>query len=325
MSTPAIEVVNLRKQYRTGFLMKRVDAVKDISFTVQPGQVFGFLGPNGAGKTTTIRTLMGLIRPSSGTVKVLGEKVGHRAVRARIGFLPESPYFYDYLTVSELLDLAGRLCGVRNPLRYKRIKELVELVGLEKARNVQLKKYSKGMLQRAGIAQALINDPELVVFDEPMSGLDPVGRKEVRDIIQSLRERGKTVFFSTHILADVEIICDNVAIIADGALRSSGPLSELTVGEQRGTDVTLRLPDGITDGDLAALTKGAERIRRGGKDLTFTLARDADVDAVLALARELGAKVRQVMPRHETLEEIFLRTTGRAPSRAEQLAREAAP
>jgi ABC-2 type transport system ATP-binding protein len=321
----AIEVSHLRKQYRSGFLIKRIDAVRDISFTVERGQVFGFLGPNGAGKTTTIRTLMGLIRPSAGSLRILGKKIGDREVRRHVGFLPESPYFYDYLTVTELLDLAGRLCGVRNPLRYKRTKELIELVGLEKARNVQLKKYSKGMLQRAGIAQALINDPELVVLDEPMSGLDPVGRKEMRDIIQDLRDRGKTVFFSTHILADVEIICDSVAILADGEIRSSGPLGDLTVGEQLGTDVTLRLPEPPVADAIERLTAGAERIRRGGRDLSFTLGRDADVDALLALARELGAKVRQVSPRHETLEEIFLRTTGKAPSRAEQTAREAAP
>jgi len=325
MAKPVIEVKGLRKQYRSAFLMKRIDAVKDISFTVEEGMVFGFLGPNGAGKTTTIRTLMGLIRPTGGEVRVFGQPVPNRAARARIGFLPESPYFYDYLTAAELLDLAGRLCGVDLPRRRKRIGELIELVGLERARNVQLKKYSKGMLQRAGIAQALINDPELIVLDEPMSGLDPVGRKEVRDIIVNLGERGKTIFFSTHILADVEIICDHVAIIADGEIRSSGSLGEMTVGEQRGTEVTVRLPDGVAEPAIAELTAGAERIRRGGRDLTFTLPRDADVDAVLAAARELGARVRQVMPRHETLEEIFLRTTGRAPTRAEQTAREAAP
>ncbi len=320
-----VEVAGLRKQYRSAFMMKRIDAIREISFTVERGQVFGFLGPNGAGKTTTIRTMMGLIRPTAGQVRIFGQPVPDRAVRARIGFLPESPYFYDYLTVTELLDLAGRLCGVRNPLRHKRIGELIELVGLERARNVQLKKYSKGMLQRAGIAQALINDPELVVLDEPMSGLDPVGRKEVRDIMQSLGDRGKTIFFSTHILADVEVICDHVAIIADGEIRSAGAIGDLYVGEQLGTDVTLRLPEGFADAHIAALTAGAQRIRRGGRDLSFTLPRDGDVDALLARARDLGARVRQVTPRHETLEEIFLRKTGKAPTRAEQTAREVAP
>ena len=179
-----------------------------MTFSVERGQIFGFVGPNGAGKTTTIRTLMGLIRPTGGAATILGHAIPSRAARAQVGFLPESPYFYDYLTVGELLDLAGRLFGVPRDARKKRADELIERVGLGRARTQSLKKFSKGMLQRAGLAQALMNDPELVVLDEPMSGLDPIGRKEVRDLILELRDQGKTVFFSSHILTDIEAIAD---------------------------------------------------------------------------------------------------------------------
>ena len=217
-----IAVEKLSKEFKTGVRLKRVRAVVDATFEVRPGEVFGFVGPNGAGKTTTIRTLMGLIRPSSGRCLVFGQPVPSRQARARLGFLPETPYFYDYLTVGELLDLAGRLFGLPHGVRKKRADELIEKVGLTRARTQPLKKFSKGMLQRAGLAQALMNDPELVVLDEPMSGLDPIGRKEVRDLILELRDQGKTVFFSTHILSDVEAITDRVAIIVKGELREHG-------------------------------------------------------------------------------------------------------
>jgi len=206
LSDPAIVVRDLRKTFRTPFRRKKVEALRGVTFTVERGQIFGFVGPNGAGKTTTIRTLMGLIKPTAGSVSILGEPIPSRAARRRVGFLPEAPYFYDYLTVGELLDLAGRLFGMPAAARKRRADELIEKVGLGRARAQSLKKFSKGMLQRAGLAQALMNDPEVVVLDEPMSGLDPIGRKEVRDLILELRDQGKTVFFSTHILTDVEAI-----------------------------------------------------------------------------------------------------------------------
>ncbi len=300
----AIDVVDLKKTYRTPFTRRKVEALRGVTFQVERGHIFGFVGPNGAGKTTAIRTLMGLIRPTSGSATILGQKIPSRAARFKVGFLPESPYFYDYLTVSELLDLAGRLFGVPAALRKKRADELIERVGLDRARSQSLKKYSKGMLQRAGLAQALMNDPELVVLDEPMSGLDPIGRKEVRELILSLRDAGKTVFFSTHILSDVEAMTDRVAIIARGQLQDQGKPSQLVQQTILGTDVMIRIAE---DADVAALTEAGERVRRRDDELSLTLPADADVDAWIAKAHAAGGKIVQITPRHETLEDLFLR------------------
>ncbi|HSK02958.1 MAG TPA: ABC transporter ATP-binding protein [Kofleriaceae bacterium] len=312
----AIEVVGLEKTYRTPWRRTRVEALRGVTFTVERGHIFGFVGPNGAGKTTTIRALMGLVRPTGGTAALLGQPVGSRAARARVGFLPEAPYFYDYLTVGELLDLAGRLFGLPAAVRRRRADELIERVGLGHARAQSLKKFSKGMLQRAGLAQALMNDPELVVLDEPMSGLDPIGRKEVRDLILELRDRGKTVFFSTHILSDVEALTDRVAIIARGQLQAHGTPAELMRRTAQGVEVAVRLPAGA---DAAPLAEGAAAVRRIGDELSLTLPAGADVDAWLAGAHAAGAKVISVTPRHESLEELFLRTvTGADPPPAEE-------
>ena len=284
---PAIEVRDLQKTYRTPFRRKKVEALRGVTFKVERGHVFGFVGPNGAGKTTTIRTLMGLIRPTSGSALILGHAIPSRAARARVGFLPESPYFYDYLTIDELCDLAGRLYGVPSAQRRKRADELIDRVGLARARTQSLKKFSKGMLQRAGLAQALMNDPDVVVLDEPTSGLDPIGRKEVRDLMVDLRKQGKTVFFSSHILTDIEAIADHVAIVARGQIQAYGPPGELVQRTILGIEVTLRMP--------------------GGEVRTETLAADADLDTFLAGERDKGAKLVSVAPRHETLEELFLR------------------
>jgi ABC-2 type transport system ATP-binding protein len=308
----AIEVHDLRKTYRTPFARKKVEALRGVTFRVERGHIFGFVGPNGAGKTTTIRMLMGLIRPSGGSATLLGHPLGSRAARGKIGFLPESPYFYDYLTVGELCDLAGRLFGMPPAARARRADELIDKVGLGAARGLNLKKFSKGMLQRAGLAQALMNDPELVVLDEPMSGLDPIGRKEVRDLILELRDHGKTVFFSTHILSDVEAITDRVAIIARGELQAHGTPAELVSQRLQGVDVVVRLPAAAPDGD-AGLAGGASRVRRVGDELSLTLPADADVDAWIAHAHAAGARVLQVAPRHETLEDLFVRRVASPP------------
>jgi ABC-2 type transport system ATP-binding protein len=307
----AITVEDLRKTYRTPFTRKKVEALRGVTFTVERGHIFGFVGPNGAGKTTLIRTLMGLIRPSGGKATLLGQTIPSRAARARVGFLPESPYFYDYLTVSELLDLAGRLFGVPHAERVKRADKLIERVGLSRARTLSLKKFSKGMLQRAGLAQALMNDPELVVLDEPMSGLDPIGRKEVRDLILELRDQGKTVFFSSHILSDVEAITDRVAIIARGQLQTVGTPSELVAKTMLGVEIVVHLP---ADKEAGELTAGADRVRRIGDELSLMLPMTADVDAWLQRAFAAGAKVVSVAPRHETLEDTFLREVASADS-----------
>jgi ABC-2 type transport system ATP-binding protein len=318
----AIDVHDLKKTYRTPFTRKKVEALRGVTFAVERGHIFGFVGPNGAGKTTTIRTLMGLIRPTAGTATLLGHELPSRAARRKIGFLPEAPYFYDYLTVGELCDLAGRLFGMAPAARRKRADELIERVGLAGARGQNLKKFSKGMLQRAGLAQALMNDPELVVLDEPMSGLDPIGRKEVRDLILELRDQGKTVFFSTHILSDVEAITDRVAIIARGQLQAHGTPAELVSRSLQGFEITVRLPAAaapdrgngaavvageIRDQVAADLARGATRVRRVGDELSLLLAADADVDAWIARAHAAGAKVMEIAPRHETLEELFVR------------------
>jgi ABC-2 type transport system ATP-binding protein len=317
--TAVIDVRDLKKTYRAPFSRRKVPALHGISFSVDEGEIFGFLGPNGAGKTTTIRILMGLIAPSGGRATLFGHDIPSRRARARLGFLPESPYFYDYLTVAELLDLAGRLFGMSAADRRARAEELIATVGLEHARRTPMKKYSKGMLQRAGIAQALMNDPDLVVLDEPMSGLDPVGRKEVRDIILSLRDRGKTVFFSSHILADVETICDRVAIVVRGEVHDVGRLSELVQDTSLGTDVVLRI-DGVDESALEALEATCEAARRREGELVATLSPDVDTDELLARAREAGAKIISVAPRHETLEDLFIRRAagGGAKVRAQE-------
>jgi ABC-2 type transport system ATP-binding protein len=248
---------------------------------------------------------MGLIRPTGGSAKILGHAIPSRAARFSVGFLPESPYFYDYLTIAELLDLAGRLFGMSRADRAKRADVLIERVGPGRARGQSLKKYSKGMLQRAGLAQALMNDPAVVVLDEPMSGLDPIGRKEVRDLIVELREQGKTVFFSSHILSDIEALADHVAIIARGQLQAQGKPSELVKRSVLSIEITVRVAaDAAVD---AALGDGALKTRRTDDELTVSLPADADIDAWLARARERGAKVVAVEPRHETLEELFMR------------------
>ena len=311
MADLAIDVHDLRKTYRTPFRRKKVEALRGVTFSVERGHIFGFVGPNGAGKTTTIRTLMGLVHPTGGRATLLGHALGSSAARQQIGFLPESPYFYDYLDVGELCDLAGRLFGLPPAVRRKRADALIERVGLTRARGQSLKKFSKGMLQRAGLAQALMNDPELVVLDEPMSGLDPIGRKEVRDLILELRDQGKTVFFSTHILSDVEAITDRVAIIARGQLLLHGTPGELVSRGVRGVEVTVKLPPPAGDAGPetagAALLQGAVHVRRVGEELSLTLAADTDVDAWIARAHAAGARVLQIVPRHESLEDLFLR------------------
>jgi ABC-2 type transport system ATP-binding protein len=309
----AIEVVDLAKTYRTPFRRRKVEALRGVTFHVRRGEIFGFLGPNGAGKTTAIRTLMGLIKQSAGSAKIFGHLIPSRAARARVGFLPEQPYFYDYLSVVELLDLVGRLFGIGGAERRKRADRLIERVGLERARDQHLKRYSKGMLQRAGLAQALMNDPDLVVLDEPMTGLDPIGRKEVRDLILELRDGGKTVFFSTHILADAEAIADRVAIVARGKLEAQGAPDELVTGGVRSIDLTVRLPDADADAIADEIVARGTLTRRRGNELAVSLPPDADVDELLASTRARGVKVVAVTPHHETLEDLFLRAAGPVP------------
>jgi ABC-2 type transport system ATP-binding protein len=226
---PAIEILGLEKTYHVGFWRKRPKvALRPLNLTVEDGEIFGFLGPNGAGKTTTLKLLMGLVFPTAGSARILGRDWTDPQVKAQIGFLPEQPYFYDHLTAHELLNYYAQLSGVPAKERSQRVESTLQQVSLPDVKGVQLRKFSKGMLQRIGIAQAILHDPKLVFFDEPMSGLDPMGRREVRDLMEQLKQEGKTVFFSTHILSDAEALCDRVAIIHKGELRGVGAIEDLT-------------------------------------------------------------------------------------------------
>jgi ABC-2 type transport system ATP-binding protein len=298
---PAIEILGLEKTYLVGFWRKRPKrALHPLHLTVEEGEVFGFLGPNGAGKTTTLKMLMGLVFPTSGSARILGREWTDPEVKAQIGFLPEQPYFYDYLTAHELLDYYGQLSGVPGKDRKRRIDQVLQRVGLTDVKGVQLRKFSKGMLQRAGIAQAILHDPKLVFFDEPMSGLDPMGRREVRDLMEQLKNEGKTVFFSTHILSDAEALCDRVAIIHHGELKGVGAVADLTSSVQGKVEVIwqgTQVPP-----SLKAL--GAE-CHVTGDTVRAELAENQQDAAIDALRRE-RIRLIAITPVRMSLEEYFV-------------------
>src|SRR4026209_936632 len=251
---PAIEITNLTKDYEPGFFRKRrVRALDDLSLSIDHGQIFGFLGANGAGRTTTLKLLMRLIFPTTGSARILGHDIQDVSMHQRIGYLPENPYFYDYLTAREFLDYCGEIFGLRAAERRKRTADLLARVKLDEKRwDTQLRKFSKGMLQRVGLAQSLVNDPVIVFLDEPMSGLDPVGRREVRDLIAGLRQEGKTVFMNSHILSDIEVLCDRVAILKRGKLAHVGQLDELRRGINGSADDRLEVVVTGTDAEALA-------------------------------------------------------------------------
>src|SRR5271157_5548773 len=234
----AIEILDLEKSYLVGFWRKRPKlALRSLRLTIEEGEVFGFLGPNGAGKTTTLKLLMGLVFPTAGSARILGMEMDDPRVKSQIGFLPEQPYFYDHLTARELLNYYAQLSGVTAKARSARVEAMLSRMGLSDASGLQLRKFSKGMLQRVGLAQAVLHDPKVVFLDEPMSGLDPMGRREVRDLMVELKQQGKTVFFSTHILSDAEALCDRVAVVHRGELRGVGRVADLTSGVQGKVEV----------------------------------------------------------------------------------------
>ena len=303
LDAPVVEIRRLNRVYRSGFGVRLVRALVDLDLEIEPGEVFGCLGPNGAGKTSLIKILMGLSRPTSGEVTVFGRPPRDAATKSRVGFLPESPYFYEYLTAREFLRLAARLTNVPDRDTDNRAQSLLRLVGMEDAADLQMRGYSRGMLQRIGIAQALISDPEFIVLDEPMGGLDPVGRKEFRDIIYNLRERGKTVFFSTHILSDVEMICDRVGIIIAGRLVNVGRLSEILTREVESYEVAV---DGVTGKYRKAFERLGRQVIRSGETLLVTVRNEEEVDKVMAIAREAGARIQSLVPRRRTLEDHFM-------------------
>jgi len=300
----AIEIENLTKDYEVGFWRKRkVRALDALSLGVEQGQIFGFLGANGAGKTTTLKLLMRLIYPSGGTARILGHDISDVSMHARIGYLPENPYFYDYLTAREFLNYCGELFGLDHSTRKRRTEELLTRVNLEKKSwDRQLRKFSKGMLQRVGLAQALVNDPEIVFLDEPMSGLDPVGRREVRDLIASLRTEGKTVFMCSHILSDIEVLCDSVAILKRGRLAHAGSLDELRAREASVIEIVVTGADEALQQHLginAIVTTTASGLRIEVSD-------EKDVDKVIAALRKANGKLVSVQPVRQSLEDLFL-------------------
>jgi ABC-2 type transport system ATP-binding protein len=306
MGTSAIVIEGLTKDYPVGFWRKRMRRSLDqLSLRVEEGEVFGFLGPNGAGKTTTLKLLMGLIFPTAGTASVRGRSIDDVAMHADIGYLPEQPYFYDYLTARELLDYYARFFGYGHAERQERVRKFLELVGLTPAADVQLRKFSKGMLQRVGIAQAILHDPKVIFFDEPMSGLDPIGRREVRDIILDLKKQGRTVFFSTHILSDAEMLCDRVAVLVNGKLQGVGAPGEIVSIEVQAMEIFFELPDERT---LPAALAG--HVTRTGARYRTEVS-EAELYSSLDLLRDAGARILGVTPVRPTLEDYFLRLVGR--------------
>ena len=303
----AIEIKDLTKAYAIGFWKKQLrPALNNLTLTVDKGETFGFLGPNGAGKTTTLKILMGIIRPSSGSATILGKDYRDPEIKQQIGFLPEQPYFYDYLSAPELLNYYAQLSGMAYAERAKRIQPLLDRVGLGDVGNKQLRKFSKGMLQRVGIAQAIIHDPEVVFLDEPMSGLDPLGRHEVRELIQGLKDQGKTIFFSTHILSDAEALCDRVAVIHKGELRGIGVVNDLRSSVAENSEV-------IWEGaqSVPLLKELLTELHVTGETVRGVV-RNADLDNLLEKLRQQRARLVSVTPLHGTLEDYFMAKTAEA-------------
>jgi ABC-2 type transport system ATP-binding protein len=319
----AIRTAGLTKDYPVGFWRPRpYRALDDLTFEVGQGELFGFLGPNGAGKTTTLKLLMQLVFPTAGGAEILGRPVGDLAVRRRIGYLPENPYFYDHLTAEELLAYFAGLFGYRGADRRTRVSRLLDEVGIRGERRLQLRKFSKGMIQRVGIAQALVNDPEVVFLDEPMSGLDPLGRREVRQLMLRLRNEGRTIFFSSHILADAEALCTRVAIVAGGRLRTIGPVDEIVEFGVRGWEMIVANFSPALRQSLGADARRTTQISDGR--YAIELGPDAPLDRVVASVVAGGGTLVSLNPVRETLEDVFVRhveaaapSAGRAmPSRA---------
>jgi ABC-2 type transport system ATP-binding protein len=298
-----VEIENLTKDFSIGFWKKRpVRALDNLNLQVQKGEIFGFLGPNGAGKSTTLKLLMNLLQPTSGSARILGKSVDTVAMHQSIGYLPENPYFYDYLTPSELLVYIGKLFGLRQPELSKRVASLIKNVGLKHAGDIQLRKFSKGMVQRLGIAQAIINEPEIVFLDEPMSGLDPLGRMEVRRIIASLKARGVTVFFSSHILPDVEAICDRVAILNKGKLQEVGTLEEILKAGMQGHEVII---SGWTPEVLDAIHPWCEEVRLMGDRLHLRVREKKQLETLLSFIIDKQLEIISVNLIRPSLEEYF--------------------
>jgi len=310
----AIEIIGLTKEYRVGFWRSRTKrALDSLNLQIEPGEVFGLLGPNGAGKTTTLKTLFRLIFPTAGTARILGKELHDRTLHQQVGYLPEQPYFYDHLSPEELLYHTGRLFGLANPGLRRRVNLLLERVGLVESRDVPLRRFSKGMVQRAGIAQALINDPEVVFLDEPMTGLDPVGRREVRDLVLQLRQEGKTVFFSTHILTDAETLCDRVAILNRGQLQGCGELRQILSLGVSTTELTLENPSPQMLDEMRPLIFSMVRT---GERVRLEIHEEASIEKILEISLRNKAKVVSLNPIKMSLEDYFMARVGNNSSAA---------
>lgn len=296
-------VEDIVKDFRPGFGIKTKRVLHGISFSVQQGEIFGFVGPNGAGKTTTLKILMGLIFATSGKASILGHDIGESEFRRHIGYLPEGPYFYDFLTGREFLSFYAKLCGVPRAEVAVRVTSLLEAVGLAHAGDERLRNYSKGMLQRIGIGQALVHDPQVLFLDEPMSGLDPIGRKEIRDLIWQFRDRGKTIFMTTHILSDVEMLCDSVAIIVKGRIQYQGAPKEFLKNEHHTAEVVFA---GIAKDAQARIVERFQASVRDTEEFSQFSVAENQVDDLLRALLEGGGRVVSVTPRRATLEKIFL-------------------
>jgi ABC-2 type transport system ATP-binding protein len=304
LSDVVLSVSGLAKTFRKPFTGRRVEALRGVSFEVRRGEIFGFLGPNGAGKTTAIKMLMGLVAPTGGAMELFGVRAPEPEVMARVGFLPENPYVYPYLSPREFVSMCGRLSGLGGGALRERVEAVVERVGMGYAIDRSVQALSKGMLQRVGLAAALVHDPELLVLDEPMSGLDPVGRKEVRDLIVEEKSRGRTVVFSSHILSDVELLCDRVCILRQGEIVVAGALRELLGEGKRRSEVTI---GGASGALTEALAPMAHVTRAVGDVLVMEVEGDAQVRAVVQRALADGARLESVTPKRETLEDLFVR------------------
>jgi ABC-2 type transport system ATP-binding protein len=295
---------NVAKQYRKPFTGRRVDAVRNVSFEVERGEIFGFLGPNGAGKTTTIKMLTGLVAPTRGLLEILGFRIPSPDGMARVGFLPENPYIYPYLTPREFVSLCGRLSGLHGRVLRESTERAIDRLGVGYAIDRATRTFSKGMLQRVALAASVVHDPEVLILDEPMSGLDPVGRKDVRDLIVEERHRGRTVFFSSHILSDVELLCDRVCILKKGEVVLSGSLGDLLAAKRRRKEIAL---SGVSERLRLALAPLATAARATGDALVLEVEGDAEVRAVVEQAFAEGARLQSVTPKRESLEDLFVR------------------
>jgi ABC-2 type transport system ATP-binding protein len=302
---PVLTLDGVAKSYKTHLSLRKYWILKDLSFEVREGEIFGFIGTNGAGKTTTIKLALGLLFPDKGTIRLCGEDPARPEARRRVGFLPENPYLYDYLTGAEFLDFHARLHGFRQPERRRRVVDMLERVGLANRGDRQLRHFSKGMLQRIGLAQALIHDPDVVLLDEPMSGLDPLGRRDVRDLILELKARGRTVFFSTHILSDTEMICDRVGMLVRGSLTALGEVDTLVRGEVTSWDVALAWPD------TSAPAIGTLLSRHEGQIL-LRVGTQAELHRLMGSLNGHGARLVSVTPARRSLEDLLLAEVRRA-------------